>query len=515
MTTVALDWSRLLSSHRLADQGRDAPPEPTLKTLSYQVETRTPAERDYDRLRFAAPVRRLADKTQVFPLERNDSVRTRLTHSEEVSAIARSIGLHLAHHGPEALTRVGGAQRQIPALLAAAALGHDLGNPPFGHQGEVAIREWFAARPHLFGEGSLPDKATKTETDGYADARGRMNCAMRADLRNFEGNAQTLRLVTTLQSSTNGYGLNLTCATLATLMKYTALSDRVIVDGAPGLRKVGFFASEQAKMREVREQVGLPEGVRHPLTYILEACDDIAYSVVDAEDSVKKGLVSFPDLIGYLDARSGGDEAIGYVVEHSNHAHAQARSSVGRTVCPLTPAELNDVSMQRFRVHAIGVLVSAVIKAFLEHYEEMMAGQMEKSLLDLCPAAKLVKTLKRFDYEHAYRHKDVLAVETRGHNVIQDLMSMLWRGISERHTYSDPSSRRTSKFADLAYSHISDNYRTVFESSVSLSPADALPVRYCELQLLADVVAGMTDTYALELHNKLLGYHVGASHRSV
>ena len=480
---------------------------------SWLVKTRSPAERDYDRVRFAAPVRRLADKTQVFPLERNDSVRNRLTHSEEVSALARALGTHLAHDLlPE--RGVPGTERSIPALLAAAALAHDLGNPPFGHQGEKAIRRWFKDRRVMcfgeFSDPSPPARALDTELEGARDMRAVMlsRPALREDFLGFEGNAQTMRLLMRLQASTNGFGLNLTCGTLAALMKYVVPSDRVSRDGPAGSGKIGFFASEADWIGRVQAEGGLPEGVRHPLAHVLEACDDIAYSVIDAEDTVKKGLVSFADLIGYLDAAADGDEAVLFVVARSREDHAAARG--GR----LPPSELNDVSMQKFRVHAIGALTSALTFTWRASYDSIMEGKVMRPLLDTGPGAKLVRVLKDFDKEHAFRHTDVLAVEVEGFNKLQELMSMLWRGIVERESYEKPGSKRTSPFADLAYRHFSENYRQAFEQPQRNGDA-GMPVRYKELQLLADMVSGMTDSFAVSLHRKLEEYHVGASHRQV
>ena len=172
---VVLNWSRLLSGKRLDDIVGSPPAQSAdIVAPTWLANTRTAAERDYDRVRFAAPVRRLADKTQVFPLERNDSVRNRLTHSDEVSALARSVGTHLAHSFlPD--RGIDGHQRTVPALLAAAGLAHDLGNPPFGHQGEEAIRRWFRDRAAIcfgdFDDAKPPEGALDIELEGARDMR--------------------------------------------------------------------------------------------------------------------------------------------------------------------------------------------------------------------------------------------------------------------------------------------------------------------------------------------------------
>ncbi|MFC0387629.1 dGTP triphosphohydrolase [Muricoccus vinaceus] len=508
-----LNWDKLLSEKRL-DDIVGVPPGLTSAVAepSWLAKTRSAAERDYDRVRFAAPVRRLADKTQVFPLERNDSVRNRLTHSEEVSAIARSVGTHIAHSFHPA-RGIKGHERRLPAMLAAVGLAHDLGNPPFGHQGEEAIRHWFRQREALcfgnFREGKPPRGLGGVELEGALDMGRacRANPALKEDFLRFEGNAQTMRLVMRLQSSSNGFGLNLTCGTLASLMKYVVPSDAAKKSGPVASRKVGYFASEADLISKAREEVGLGSGVRHPLAHVLEACDDIAYSVLDTEDTVKKGLVSFPDLIAYLEAAAPADEAVQYVAKRSSEDHVLARKG------KLAPSELNDVSMQKFRVHAINVLVSALIQTWGARYDAIVSGDQDESLLDVGPAAKLVEVLKRFDKEHAFRHTSVLGLEVDGFNKLNELMSMLWRGIVERESYDKPASKRTSPFADLAYSHISQNYRQAFEQPPE--GGSSLPIRYRELQLLTDMVSGMTDSYAVYLHRRLGEFHVGASQRQV
>ncbi|MBV2082223.1 MULTISPECIES: dGTP triphosphohydrolase [Pseudomonas] len=255
-----LNWTQLLNQKRRKDKLK---PEGASASANGRFEI----ERDYDRILFSAPTRRLADKTQVFPLDNNDSVRTRLTHSHEVATLARSIGLRLVYEYEGIFEGAGSSefiQRSIPALLAAIGLVHDLGNPPFGHQGEYAIRNWFLTnKAKVFGGNSK---------DAF-------------DFVHFDGNAQTLRLVSKLQILNDQYGLNLTYATLAALIKYPVSTSSIDKEK---WKKQGYFSSEEKIVSEVWEETGLSEGVRHPLTYIMEACDDIAYSVLDAEDTVKK-----------------------------------------------------------------------------------------------------------------------------------------------------------------------------------------------------------------------------------
>jgi len=469
MTNLKNFWIQRLNGNRRK-------PRADGKSGRKEYETRTEIERDFDRILFSTPVRRLADKTQVFPLERNDSVRTRLTHSHEVSNLARSIGTTLVHSYGIA-NDIENAARNIPALLAAIGLVHDLGNPPFGHQGEGAIRTWFAENSWVL---NLPEE---------------MDEPLKQDFLAFEGNAQTFRLVTKLQVLNDDFGLDLTYATLASLMKYTTSSNERD-DSIACRKKHGFFASEARIAEETLKNVGISLGKRHPLAYVMECSDDIAYAVLDVEDAVKKGLASFSDLSAYLNSRNS-DSLIKDVVHTSTKKHQEYRNNA----TALSPSELNDISMQRFRVEAIGKMVAAATKAFCENQESCLMGECVSPLLELSDAAHLRDSLQEFARKHAYNHRSVLEVELQGFNILQDLMDMLWVAIVDRKDRSDLSSKRLDPFSRYAYSRISENYRRVFES-----PTNIMPTAYKEAQLLTDMISGMTDSFALSLHSELCKY---------
>ena len=469
-----LSWERLLNSERRKPKADKAQKTEEPKS----TDARTEIERDHDRILFSTPVRRLADKTQVFPLERNDSVRTRLTHSYEVSNLARSLGVVLAFDDKIITDETLKPERNLPAILAAIGLAHDLGNPPFGHQGEQAIQAWFSDNPDVLKDSEL-------------------NEAMKQDFIKFEGNAQTLRLLTRLQLVNDDYGLNLTYSTLAALMKYPTASDKISKDDV-ARKKYGYFQSEKEIVAEIWDKTGLSEGVRHPLTYVMEACDDIAYAVLDAEDSVKKGLVSFSDLMSYLEHHGNGDDVVKTVIELACDRHKKYRDETG-----LSPAELNDISMQRFRVDAIGAMIRDVRDAYTGQKGKIMAGDLKSDLLTVSRSSKLCKLLKKFDEDHAYIHRSVLEVELTGYNTIRGLMDFLWEAIHQRKEPENLGSRRSTPFAAYAYNRISENYRRIFEND-----SNPLPVRYKELQLLTDMISGMTDSFALSLYDELKQYYV-------
>lgn len=436
-------------------------------------EVRTEIERDYDRILYAAPVRRMADKTQVFPLERNDVVRTRLTHSHEVANLARAAGIDLVFNHALARERAQAA-RDLPTLLATLGLAHDLGNPPFGHQGERAMQAWFERHAR----------------EVFAERFG-LTEAMRLDFLRFEGNAQTLRLLTKLQIINDDYGLNLSYATLAALLKYPVASDQVDKSQAVR-RKHGFFQSEAGLVTELWAATGLLEGQRHPLTFVLEACDDIAYCVLDAEDAVKKRLVSFHDILAFLRHASEQDVTVAWVCSEAEREHRQYREA------GLSPDELNDISMQVFRIRAIGVLMRALSEAWLRHERELLSGDFTGELLAASSAGGFLASLRQFNQRHVYRHPSVLKVELRGFEVIHELMDMLWFAITDREDGAPADAPRRSPFAAYAYGRISENYRRVFES-----PCNAMPLRYREAQLLTDMIAGMTDSYAVAMCEEL------------
>lgn len=475
-----MDWDKLMSTTRRKDMHSGG-----AQPLNAGGD-RTEIERDYDRVLFSTPVRRLADKTQVFPLEKNDSVRTRLTHSHEVSNIARSIGVALAHReGTIFFKRE--YQRDLPSILATVGLAHDIGNPPFGHQGEYAIGDWFKKN-----SADAFDFLNCENFSASSDVKQRM----RLDFESFEGNAQALRVLTKLQIMNDNFGLNLTSGALAALMKYPGTSENQNKSNI-ATKKFGCFHSELDVVGDVWKETGLKEGLRHPLTFLMEASDDIAYSVLDVEDAVKKGLVSYRDLISHLEVGEDGeteaDALISDVCARANVQHKKHRYA------ELSPSEVNDLSTQMFRVFAIGRMVSAVIEAFLEKQESIEKGDLKDDLIAVSSAALLCKKLKAFAFENAYKHRSVLELELEGHKVIHSIMDMLWpaivsRGDPQRAVKGHPG----TPYERYAYGRISENYRRVFES-----PNEDLPLGYRRCQLLADMVSGMTDSFALSFEREL------------
>ncbi len=441
-----MNWLTLLSEDRLGRERKARPHDPS----------RSEFRRDSDRITFSSAFRRLQDKTQVFPLADNDYVRTRLTHSLEVASVARSLA-----------TRVGGelcARHDLPGLhpsdfgeiASAAALAHDLGNPPFGHSGEDAIRHWFKNSPH----------AQKT-ADGLAAGE-------RADIENYEGNAQGFRLITRLQMPDNAGGLQLTCATLGAFTKYPRSSDAPREHQSASTKKFGFFQSECAHFAAVAESCGLlPRGpiagswVRHPLAFLVEAADDTCYRLVDLEDGFRLGHV------GYDDAAD---------LYHSVIAPGHEPKRLRDIASPMRRIQL-------LRTLAIGSAIDACAELFLAHESDMLAGAFDASLIETIPASAAWHEIVRISRDRIYNSPRGVEIEAAGFEVLGGLLDVFVSALNE----SAVNPARSKKLLQLVPGETLDADRNPFASS------------YEGLLRMLDFVSGMTDRYAVALYKKVRG----------
>lgn len=519
-----LDWEKLLNDERFSKVLKRQRPKVKLrkpKMLSFAKDDfRMQKESDYDRILFSTPLRRMGDKTQVFPLENIESIHTRLTHSHEVSNLARSLGIRIALKRNKKGKTLKGlpryAIRTIPATLAAAGLAHDIGNPPFGHQGENAIRDWFKHNEKMF--------IKRAYREGEQLTKQQKN-----DFFMFDGNAQTLRVLSKLQVIRDDLGLNLTLGTLASMMKYVASSNEVDSSlDIQSIKKVGFFTSEQSLVDTVRDKTGLDNYVRHPLAIIMEACDDIVYSVLDVEDAIKKDLVSFHDLIfslrNYRNGKRGQLKNPNHVIWNLCNRAEWEYETICEQVLPLKnklfpdkkttlkeklpSKEIQDLATQMFRIYAIRLMVCAVDEAFREEYKNIMKGKFTSELIKKSKVFELCEALKKFERENVHNHKTVREVELKGHYIINQLMYFLWEGITDREDYRNVASDRRTPFSKYVYDRISINYRRMFEGKTKIYHKDEkLPIIYKEMQLLTDMISGMTDNFCIELHDDLAKYH--------
>ena len=221
------------------------------------------------------------------------------------------------------------------------------------------------------------------------------------------------------------------------------------------------------------------------MAYVMEACDDIAYSIIDAEDTVKKGYASFYDLMDYLETHGNGDEVIKEVIEASRKKNSEFKKEC------LSSHELDDISMQMFRVKAITVMIQEATNTFVQNVEKMMDGSIKPGfeLMEKSKCAQLCKIAKDFDFRYGFQHKDVLQLELQGNNYIKGMMTMLWKAISKDGCHKD------KLFERFAFGEISENYRRVFEDS---NKSD-----YAKFQLLCDAVSGMTESHLIKKHDEL------------
>lgn len=439
---------------------------------------RSTQQQDYDRLLFSTPVRRLADKTQVFPLDKNDGVRTRLTHSHEVSNLARSIGSRLAHEGFD-FGNPDTADRIVLPTLATIGLAHDLGNPPFGHRGEAAICDWFRQR-----ESWIFTHVDETQKKELAEA---VPANLHAEFTQFDGNPQTLRLLTQLQTSPASVGLDLCATTIAASLKYSvSVSKRS--DQSACSKKFGFFESERPVITWVHEATGLQEGQRHPLTWIMEACDDIAYSVLDVEDSIKKFIISPDDILNILSRHCNG-ELVYKLKDRFDKADATDRPA------PI----IRDMKAGYFRASAIDVLIEHASNEFKLSKVSIYDYSRKKGLMDNSP---LCDCLKDIAIKYAFGNSEVLKAEAEGALALRNLMTWFWSAITNR-SKDAIDSKRSEANDRYAFSLISHNYVDAAKNNCSKNSNHALPTRYRELRLLTDMMSGMTDTFCIDLYKKL------------
>lgn len=463
-----MEWERLLSTKRLRELAGGA-----VSTRANR-DARNEFARDYGRLVFSTPVRRLLDKTQVFPLEPNDSVRTRLMHSIEVASVAQ----HLAESAAKwlfetcRLSRELFDARALSTIASACALVHDIGNPPFGHAGELAIQEW-----------------AQRQFDKDSDFASRFNYPKDKntqriqDFLRFEGNAQTIRLLSKLQVLIDFHGLNLTCATLSAACKYTASSDTTHKEQHER-RKPGYFLSETEVVTAVREETGTG-GARNPITYLVEAGDDVVYSAVDLEDGVRKGLLRWEELRESLES-SGGSFAAGIF--------NKVDEALNKSELPRKPRDHETV--QLFRTFAIGETAPAALDLFKQRYDLIVRGEYHEELLMDAdnPAATFVKECKTLARKRVYSAPAIVQLELMGRRIIQDLMTVFWEAAS-----IGVEGPTLKSYADRSLSLISENYRNIYRAAVDRG----LDENYARMQLVTDQISGMTDNYACALHKQL------------
>lgn len=446
LSAAMMDWNTLISAKRFGLE----------EFHEKRQENRSEFQRDYDRLIFSAPFRRLQNKTQVFPLPGSIFVHNRLTHSLEVSCVGRSLGNDVAkvlleRHPHLHNSFIG----EIGSIVSAACLAHDLGNPPFGHSGERAISTFFSEGKGLALKEKQPngEQLSPTQWD---------------DLTHFEGNANAFRLLTHQFEGRRKGGFVLTYSTLASIVKYPFSSSL-----AGNKSKFGFFTSEEGSFRKIAKELGMIQlnedplkYARHPLVYLVEAADDICYQMMDIEDAHKLKILTTEEtkelLLNYFDEshKEHIRRTFG-IVSDTNEQIAYLRSSV------------------------IGLLIKECTASFLENEASILEGNYKGSLIDNISdnPAKAYRTCAAVSIDKIYRSRDVLDIELAGFRIISTLLELMINAVSSPE----------KAYSRLLINRVSGQYNI------------KAPVLYERIQAVLDYVSGMTDVFALDLYRKING----------
>ena len=438
-----MDWQQLISNCRLGQEHRHLE----------RHDDRTEFKRDYDRLIFSAPFRRLQNKTQVFPLPGSIFVHNRLTHSLEVASVGMSLGNDVARHlYSKNRDFIDTLVPEIGQIVATACLAHDLGNPPFGHSGEKAIQTFF------------------TEGKG-AYLKERVSPVFWSDITCFDGNANAFRLLTHSFKGRRQGGFAMTYSTLASIVKYPFPSY------ASTKKKFGFFATEREHYETVAERLGIPQlsstpgqerWARYPLVYLVEAADDICYEIMDMEDAFKLKILTF-------------DETMHLMLSFFDEMDKN------RIMERIDDEQLTDDNekVQYLRACVIGKLENECVRTFIVHEEEILAGTFQGSLIDhIAPLQRdAYRQCTQISRTRIYRSQPVLDVELSGYRIMATLMELMVEAIEHPERY----------YSQQLISRVSNQYDI---------NSDDLETR---LMAVIDYISGMTDVYALDVYQKICG----------
>ncbi len=454
-------------------------------------------ESDRGRIINSAAVRRLQQKTQVFPLERNSAVRSRLTHSMEVQQVGRfivqTIFARLEKQELLAKTGLAGLERHVESLVEMACLMHDIGNPPFGHFGEQAINDWFGRNladcyPVVAGETlQLPDDLVR-------------------DICGFEGNAQAIRLVHSLLN------LNLTFTQVAGILKYTRCgTEPKPTEGAPGhylKKKVGFYFSEQAYVNRLCDQLHMEPGCRHPLSYIMEAADDISYCIADLEDAVEKDILDLDKLSGALKSEFAD------IVKGFSHLATQPPETFdlptmldkAKTKAARFDATAVSQFFIEFRLKILHPLVQYAAERFINNIDAIYHGHLNEALLeDNSYAHAITKALKNVAFKYAFCDKEVEARELQGYKVITGLLD-IYRPLLQcpRAQFNQVMAQapKAPLLEKRLFKKLSGKH--VHAYSQAVKDQDDATEFYYRCRLLQDYVSGMTDQFAYDEYRALM-----------
>lgn len=468
-----MEWRQLLCEDRIR----------SYRTGKSAGDLRTEFEKDYHRIIGSASFRRLQDKTQVFPLEKSDFVRTRLTHSLEVSSLAKSLGQNISR---KIIQEIGDPsflepyQADVCDILQCAGLLHDIGNPPFGHFGETVIREWF-----LKNLGKFTYKGQSLEN--------LLLPQMKADFYYFEGNTQALRLVTKLHYLVDEHGMNLTKGLLGTIIKYPVSSLEINREsGNIKDKKMGYYYAEKDIFADLQSSLGT-EGARHPLSYVLEAADDIAYLTADIEDAFKKGCITFGQLVQELEGCGEGEEKDGEYFRMVNSLKERYEKAKARGI-----AEPEGHAVQNWIVRVQAKLITCATDGFAHNYKQIMEGKHTKELIHGTDGERLAWALGDIAYRYAFISQPILKLEIAAERI----MDFLLEKFTDAVIYYD-TDKELNAVQEKMMALVSDNYKAIYR--IYSKNKDETEKLYLRLLLITDSICGMTDSYAKSLYQELNG----------
>ncbi|WP_054178418.1 dGTPase [Trabulsiella odontotermitis] len=469
-------------------------------------------ESDRGRIINSPAIRRLQQKTQVFPLERNAAVRTRLTHSLEVQQVGRYIAKEvltrlkeqklLATYGLDELTG------PFESIVEMACLMHDIGNPPFGHFGEAAINDWFRQRLFPGDAASQPLSDDRCMVPGLPLREGEetlneLRRKVRQDLCQFEGNAQGIRLVQTLMR------MNLTWAQVGCILKYTRPAWWV---GPPPtthsylMKKPGYYLSEEPYIAMLRKELSLAPYSRFPLTWIMEAADDISYCVADLEDAVEKHIFSVEQLYQHLHDAWGHHEKGSLFSQVVENAWDKSRSnSLMRST--------EDQFFMYLRVNTLNKLVPYAAQRFIDNIAQIFDGDFNHALLeDDSDFSQLLDLYKKVAMKHVFCHPDVEQLELQGYRVISGLLE-IYKPLLElsEHDFSELVAKERLRHLPIEsrlFQKLSTRHRLAYIEAVNKIPRDpatfVVMEYYYRCRLIQDYISGMTDLYAWDEYRRLM-----------
>lgn len=446
-----MNWEKLLSSQRLG-----------LGNSEKIYPKRSPFQQDFDRIIFSSAFRKLQDKTQIFPLSESDYIRTRLTHSLETASVARSLGTGAGDYVCQKFNLKSIYPSDFGAITAAAALAHDIGNPPLGHAGEEAVQEWFK-------KSEIADDCKKLMSENEIN-----------DISRYEGNAQGFRILTKLQYPSNVGGMQLCCATLGAFIKYPCLSNSKSKPVGVSSKKYNIFSAEKELFKEVAESLELKKFddysyARHPLAFLVEAADDISYRIVDFEDGFIAGRIEYNEL----------EELFGGIINKPNlHVTLENFKSKQEKV-------------EYLRSKAIGKLVDEAIEVFIANHDKILSGEMEYSLIDLIPAKEYLQQVYLKSADVIYNTPRVSEVMVAGFELISDMLDIFIACCNDIAINGDNASPRSRRLMYL----LPDSKRYIQDELWQKSP-------YIRIMYILDYISSLTDSAAVKLHKKLKGISI-------